>query len=87
MKISESYPITLPEWSLCPLMYGDDDTLTTEETAALDKFEQWCNDCVEEVDGSHYTIEYGNEEAYFTANTDVDSLACNAIDATLHIFA
>ena len=85
MKCIAEYILTLPKWTICPLVNGDlcDNV---EDEAKIAALETELDKLVAEVSGTHWSIGDISDKAYFACDNDIDNVGGNVYDVTFHIF-
>lgn len=88
MKTIETIDYKVPAWALSALVTSY--TSGIEEEADLVEvraFEALLSGTAFDLGASHWTIDYGDCEEYFSGSSDFNSLGCNVVDCTVHFFA
>jgi hypothetical protein len=79
MKVKSVYKFIIPSWAVMPLLFGIDEACTDEDDSEnLDIFEASLEPCG--------VWEFGEGEASFRTNNDVDNMGGDCVEATYTVF-
>jgi len=80
--------VSMPEWAVCYLEYGDTGDLSEEDLRLADEWRDRIDKQAVEAYGETAIVSfsYGNNDGYFTSSPEF-GLPCNCVDCRLTVFA
>jgi len=80
--------VSMPEWAVCYLEYGDAGDLSEEDLRLADEWRDGLDRQAKEACGqtAYVTFSYGDGDGYFTGSPEF-GLPCGCVDCRLTVFA